>query len=1019
MHERSETTKDEGGKNNKEADRRRGDRNTDKKSRGSNARQNSIKKAGEERLEQAWKSVFMNKKSEIENQPLYDRFVTAEGMHAVPPPMTGNYMPSGPDVEVDDSKMSTKVKTPRETIKNHFTHSQKPKVDKKELGYGFTVRACFVCGSLNHLIRDCDFHEKRMERKAELNYGRNNVQRVNKQNQFVPSAVLIRIGKIPVNTARTSGTKNVSTARQSFNRQAVLTSTAMKVNTVKPIVNRDYPHRALKNKGIVDSGCSRHMTGNKAYLAEFQDFNGGPVAFEGSKGYITSKGKIKTGKLDFEDVCFTKELQHFNLFSVSQMCDKKNKVLFTDSECLVLSPEFKLLDENQVLLKIPRQNNMYSFNLENIVPSGGLACLIAKATTDESNKWHRRLGHVNFKNLNKLVKGNLVRGLPSKIFQNDHTCVACQKGKQHKASCKAKSVSSISHSLQLLHMDLFGPTSVRSLNHKTYCLVITDDFSRFSWVFFLRTKDETSGILKDFIRQIENQLNQKVKTIRCDNGTEFKNKDVIEFCGSKGIKREYSNARTPQQNGVAERKNRTLIEAARTMLADSFLPNTFWAEAVSTACYVLNRVLVTKPHNKTPYELLTGPKEANPSVGTEDNIDAGNSEIEAESTQDYFILPIWSSYTSTVKSSKAKNAAEALRKEFAQDTKDLLLQEGAAKASNDSEIPALEEIYNNPTDGIFTNASYDDEGAVADFTNLETIVNTDPSPRPSTTTHILDSIPEGSGGNHGGQSSSDRSLSGNEGGMTLQSVYDLCISLCTQVTDQAKEIKHLKAQIKKLKKKAKHVNTHHKAWIKSGRKPAKDEPTVHKDPTFDELADDTLDYMETEDAQYVRRISYVVYEEEESAEKVSTEDALKIRTRRSSKNKKRSRVLKDVEETERPRPTSTKSLLTLKPLPKIDPKDKGKKRIEEDDESDTESEGITKAEKKLSQLVGRRGGQKGMTNADKILAEKLQEEEREMYTIEQRAKLLHDTIDAQIIFLTQQRSEAIRTKPPSRNQLRN
>ncbi|GKE03961.1 hypothetical protein Tco_1395979 [Tanacetum coccineum] len=109
----------------------------------------------------------------------------------------------------------------------------------------------------------------------------------------------------------------------------------------------DYPHRALKNKGIVDSGCSKHMTGNKAYLAEFQDFNGGPVAFGGSKGYITGKGKIKTGKLDFEDVCFVKELQHFNLFSVSQMCDKKNKVLFTDSECLVLSPEFKLPDENQ------------------------------------------------------------------------------------------------------------------------------------------------------------------------------------------------------------------------------------------------------------------------------------------------------------------------------------------------------------------------------------------------------------------------------------------------------------------------------------------------------------------------------------------------------------------------------------------------------------------------------------------------------------------------------------------------
>ncbi|GJZ43343.1 putative ribonuclease H-like domain-containing protein [Tanacetum coccineum] len=148
--------------------------------------------------------------------------------------------------------------------------------------------------------------------------------------------------------------------------------------------------------------------------------------------------------------------------------------------------------------------------------------------------------------------------------------------------------------------------TVRSITSKIYCLVVTDDYSRFSWVFFLATKDETSGILKTFITGIENQINHKVKIIRCDNGTEFKNNDMNQFCGIKGIKREFSIARTPQQNGVAERKNRTLIEAARTMLADSLLPTTFWAEAVSTACYVQNRVLVTKPHNKTPYELLHG-----------------------------------------------------------------------------------------------------------------------------------------------------------------------------------------------------------------------------------------------------------------------------------------------------------------------------------------------------------------------------------------------------------------------------
>ncbi|GKB44545.1 putative ribonuclease H-like domain-containing protein [Tanacetum coccineum] len=253
---------------------------------------------------------------------------------------------------------------------------------------------------------------------------------------------------------------------------------------------------------------------------------------------------------------------------------------------------------------------MYSFDMKNIVPKESLTCLVAKATLDESMLWHRRLGHINFKNINKLVKDNLVRGLPTKRFENDQTCVACLKGKQHRASCKSKVLNPITKPLFMLHMDLFGPTFVSSLMHKKYCLVVTDDYSRFTWVFFLTTKDETSEILKRFIKEIENLVDKKVKIIRSDNGTEFKNKVMDDFCREKGIKREYSVARTPQQNGVAERRNRTLIEAARTMLADSKLPTTFWAEAVSTACYVQNRVLVVKPHNKTPYELFRGFKPA-------------------------------------------------------------------------------------------------------------------------------------------------------------------------------------------------------------------------------------------------------------------------------------------------------------------------------------------------------------------------------------------------------------------------
>ncbi|GJZ35814.1 putative ribonuclease H-like domain-containing protein [Tanacetum coccineum] len=188
--------------------------------------------------------------------------------------------------------------------------------------------------------------------------------------------------------------------------------------------------------GFINSGCSRHMTMNIAYLLDFKEFDEGYVTFGGRAhgGRISGKGTLKTDSLDFEDVYFVNELE-FNLFSVSQMCDKKNYVLFTDTECLVLSPNFKLPDESQILLKIPRKHNMYSFDMKNIVPKKGLTCLVAKATLDESMLWHRRLGHINFKNINKLVKDNLVRGLPTKRFENDQTCVACLKGKQHRASC--------------------------------------------------------------------------------------------------------------------------------------------------------------------------------------------------------------------------------------------------------------------------------------------------------------------------------------------------------------------------------------------------------------------------------------------------------------------------------------------------------------------------------------------------------------------------------------------------------
>nr|GEW56208.1 hypothetical protein [Tanacetum cinerariifolium] len=166
-----------------------------------------------------------------------------------------------------------------------------------------------------------------------------------------------------------------------------------------------------EDQGYINSGCSRHMTVNMSYLSDFKEFDGGYVTFGGGAngGRITGKGTLKTSKLDFEDVYFVKELK-FNL----------------------------LIDESQVSLKLPRRNNMYSIDMKNIVPKESLTCLVAKATLDKSMLWPWRLGHIKFKNINKLVKDNLVRGLPSKRFENDQTYVACLKGKQQKASCKSK-----------------------------------------------------------------------------------------------------------------------------------------------------------------------------------------------------------------------------------------------------------------------------------------------------------------------------------------------------------------------------------------------------------------------------------------------------------------------------------------------------------------------------------------------------------------------------------------------------
>nr|GEU32950.1 uncharacterized mitochondrial protein AtMg00810-like [Tanacetum cinerariifolium] len=386
--------------------------------------------------------------------PIYDRYQLGDGYHAVPLPYTGTFMPSKPDlvfhdapnvnetvhtafnVELSPAKPDTNLSHTRrpsapiiedwvsdseDDFKTKIPHNAPTITKPKSNGNHRNRKACFVCKSLDHLIKDCDFYEKKMAHTPVRNHAQRgnhqqyaNMTLPNPQKHVVPTVVLTQSKLVSITAARP------------------VTAAIPKPHVTRPRHAKSVgnPQHALKDKGVIDSGCSRHMIGNMSYLSDFKELNGRYVAFGGNPkgGKIFGKGKIRTRKLDFDDVYFVNELK-FNLFSVSQMCDKKNNVLFTDTECLVLSPKFKLPDENQVLLRVPRET----------------------------------------------------------IY----------------------------------------------------------DYSRFTWVFFLATKDETSPILKTFITGIENQLSLK-------------------------------------------------------------------AEAVNTACYVQNRVLVTKPQNKTPYELLLG---RTPSIG--------------------------------------------------------------------------------------------------------------------------------------------------------------------------------------------------------------------------------------------------------------------------------------------------------------------------------------------------------------------------------------------------------------------
>ncbi|GJW30664.1 retrovirus-related pol polyprotein from transposon TNT 1-94 [Tanacetum coccineum] len=332
---------------------------------------------------------------------------------------------------------------------------------------------------------------------------------------------------------------------------------------------------STKKRNLRDSGYSKHMMGDRSLLKNFIEKFMGTVRF-GNDNFaaITGYGDYIQGNITICHVYYVEGLGH-NLFSVGQFCDGDLEVAFHSKTCYAASSP---------------------------------VCLMSKATSTKSWLWHRRLSHLNFGTINDLTRLDLVDGLPKFKYGKDHLCSACERGKSKKASHPLKLVPSDHSKLELLHMDLCGPMRVASINGKKYILVIMDDYSRYTWVYFLYSKDETPKIIKKFIAQAQLNYKAKVCKIHTDNGTEFKNATLKAHYEKLGIMQQFSIARTPQQNGVVERRNQTLVEADRTMLIFSRLPEYLWAEAVATACFTQNRSIIYTRHNRTPYELLHGRK---------------------------------------------------------------------------------------------------------------------------------------------------------------------------------------------------------------------------------------------------------------------------------------------------------------------------------------------------------------------------------------------------------------------------
>ena len=354
---------------------------------------------------------------------------------------------------------------------------------------------------------------------------------------------------------------------------------------------------------FLDSGCSNHMCGSRSFFSNFDgNFRQSVKLGDNSKMMVMGKGNIRlqVGGMTqvITEVYFAPELKN-NLLSVGQLLEKGLTILIQDGMCNIYHPERGVIMQS-------RMSTNRMFVVSALVKPQHTACF-QTVTNNNSHLWHCRFGHLSMKGLRTLFYKKMVNGLPM-IQASSQVCPDCLVGKQHREVIPKRSLWRASKQLQLVHSDICGPIKPESYSHKRYLINFIDDYSRKSWVYFLSEKSEAFDVFKKFKIFVEKEVSSSICCLHTDRGGEYTSMEFNHFCSTNGITRQLTASYTPQQNGVAERKNRTVMNMVRSMLSEKQIPKEFWPEAVNWATHVLNRCPTTSLKEITPEEAWSGNK---------------------------------------------------------------------------------------------------------------------------------------------------------------------------------------------------------------------------------------------------------------------------------------------------------------------------------------------------------------------------------------------------------------------------